>query len=473
MTIQGFSYLVLLAIAWVAAWPIRNVRTRQLYFLVSSYLFYASWGLMFAAVLAASSLLNYACGAALRRSPTSGRLWAGVALNVILLALFKYLPALTPHILLTSNRGGIVAELIMPIGISFWTFEALSYLFDVYQEEQIDPSLLEFCLYMAFWPTVLAGPICRMPEMLGQFRQSEAPQWRDIAVGTRRIVIGLFMKLVLAGVLATGLQGGQGVDYGFDQLSSGWSGTDVCFLAIGFGFQLFFDFAGYCHIVIGSARLFGIRLPENFSRPYLSTSPAIFWTRWHMTLSFWIRDYVFLPLAMVRREQWWRSFSIILAMALFGLWQAATATMILCGVYHGVLLVAHRQIQRVRRSARIAIPIIADNVLSWVCTFFPISLGWVLFRAHDLRQAVVMLRAAASPDGYWRLSLRPDYYLLVFTVMAVYLLCSAIGPAIARWRRYPLFERGLLLVSPAAYAAAAILIIAWSGREAPFVYFQF
>ena len=192
-----------------------------------------------------------------------------------------------------------------------------------------------------------------------------------------------------------------------------------------------------------------------------------------MSLSFWIRDYIFLPLAMVRRRQWWRSFSLVVAMALFGLWHAATATMVLCGVYHGMLLVAHRQIQRARRALGMAIPVIAEIPLSWGFTFFPISLGWVLFRARNLHQALVMLRAVVTPGSYWQITLRPDYYLLVFLVVAVYLVRSAIVPAIRSRRGGLLFERPMRLLSPAAYAAAIILIIAWSGQESLFVYFQF
>ncbi len=139
----------------------------------------------------------------------------------------------------------------MPVGVSFWTFQALSYLFDVYREEDLDPSLTEFCLYMAFWPTVLSGPVCRLPDMLPQFRESSAPTWDDISIGAHRLVIGLFMKMVLADVLGAGLLAGQGVAYGFDEITAGWGGLDVWFLAIGFGFQLFFDFAGYSHIAIG------------------------------------------------------------------------------------------------------------------------------------------------------------------------------------------------------------------------------
>src|SRR6185503_2655665 len=157
MTIQGLSYLLFVLLVWALAWPLRSTRARQALILAASYLFYASWGLSFLTVLIASSLVNYGLGAMLRRRPTAGRLWAGVAFNLLLLAVFKYLPQLTA----TPSEGAVSSLLpgiIMPVGVSFWTFQALSYLFDLSREEELAPSLMEFCLYMAFWPTVLSGP---------------------------------------------------------------------------------------------------------------------------------------------------------------------------------------------------------------------------------------------------------------------------------------------------------------------------
>ena len=244
----------------------------------------------------------------------------------------------------------------MPLGISFWTFQAMSYLFDLYRQEDIDPSLLEFCLYMAFWPTVIMGPICRLESMLPQFREGERFSSSNLLAGAKRIVTGLFMKVVLSQLLASGLTPGSGVAAGFAGDATVLTGLDVWFLAIGFGFQLFFDFAGYSHIVIGTARLFGVRLDENFNAPFTASTPAEFWTRWHMSLSSWIRDYVFVPVASARREVAWRYCALAFSMTLFGLWHGAKAVFLLWGLYHGVLLIAHRVIQQTRRNMNWAIP---------------------------------------------------------------------------------------------------------------------
>src|SRR5207249_7606541 len=213
----------------------------------------------------------------------------------------------------------------------------------------------------------------------------------DISVGARRLLQGVLMKTVLAQILASGLSPGSGVTAGFDQMKSGWGGLDVLLLGIGFGFQLFFDFGGYSHMVIGVARVFGMQLEENFHRPFYSLTPSVFWTRWHMSLSFWIRDYVFVPLAASRRDVWWPYVVFVLAMTLFGLWHAAKATFILWGVYHGLLIVAHRLGQRLKRRQLITLPTSVGPPLSRAITVGFVSSVWIFFRAYDLHQALAML----------------------------------------------------------------------------------
>jgi alginate O-acetyltransferase complex protein AlgI len=310
----------------------------------------------------------------------------------------------------------------------------LSYLFDIYREEELNPSLLEFGLYMAFWPTVFSGPVCRLPNMLPQFRQAAHLTWDNISAGARRVIQGLIMKFVLAQILASGLSPGEGVTAGFDRIQEGWGGIDVWLLAIGFGFQLFFDFAGYSHIVIGAARIFGIRLEENFDRPYFSTTPSAFWTRWHMSLSFWIRDYLFLPLAALRRERAWPYLALILSMTLFGLWHAAKLTFIVWGVYHGLLLVAHRLGQQTKRRLSFKGPSHLGPLLSWAATFSFVSLGWIFFRANDLDQAFTMLRSAFLPGHYHRLAMPANFYIVTGLVLAGYFIYATLAPFLVHWR---------------------------------------
>lgn len=473
MRVQSLSYLLFLLIVWLLVWPVRAAAKRQLILLLASYVFYASWGLGFLAALVFSSLMNYLMGEALRRRPTAGVLWIGVILNVAFLATFKYLPSLAANGPAAAGPTDLLSRIIMPVGISFWSFQALSYLFDVYRGETLDPSLVEFCLYLAFWPTVLAGPVCRLPTVLPQVRRAPFASWDDVAIGVRRIVIGLFMKMVLAQTLQSGLNPGEGVAAGFDQVAAAWGAIDVWLLAIGYGFQLFFDFAGYSHIAIGSARLFGIHLEENFDRPYLSVTPSAFWTRWHMSLSSWIRDYVFVPLATARRDVWWRQVALAFSMAVFGLWHGARSTFILWGLYHGVLLVGHRQIQRLRLRFTIRLPRLLDDLVSWSVTLALVSLGWLFFRAHDLPQALTMLGTVLSPGSYGTLALRPNCYFVTSLVIGGYFLFTGTEALIVRWASSPQRRRIMWLLAPAYYAAAILLTIVWSKQESVFIYFQF
>jgi alginate O-acetyltransferase complex protein AlgI len=397
-----------------------STRKREWLFLVASYLFYINWGRWFVAILLFSSIINYALGNYLRRRLSPARLWLGIGCNLLLLGFFKYLPLVGT--VSAHDSPTWVARIALPVGISFWTFQAISYLLDLYREEELNPSLLEFCLYMAFWPTVLSGPICRLPNMLPQFRQPTRFSGRDIGQGIQRILTGIFMMAV-SQVLAVGIAPGQGVDAGFASPTNVLGGLDVWCLAIGYGLQLFFNFAGYSHLVIGAALLFNIRLQENFDRPYISTSPSIFWTRWHMSLSFWIRDYVFFPLATVRREIWWRNLSLVIAMFVFGLWHKGDLLFAFWGIYHGLLLVAHRAWQQLRMRLNFeARPHFLLTPLSWLYTFAAVSLGWIFFRAESKRQAVDMFRAILSSANYRHNVLSANFYGLIIIVLIAYFL---------------------------------------------------
>lgn len=473
MMVQNVSYFALVLLVWLLSLGLRRPKAKQVLLLLASYAFYASWGNGFVFVLLASSLGNFWLGRLLRRNPTKARLGLGIAFNSLVLVLFKYLPGLTIALGGSASGSNWFTGLLIPVGISFWTFQALSYLFDLYREEELDPSLIEFSLYLSFWPTVLSGPVCRLTEMVPQFRSMRSPQWDHIAEGGRRILIGLFMKLVLARLLSEGLGSGEGVAYGFDQISQGWGGIDVWMLAIGFGLQLFFDFAGYSHIVIGTAMLFGLRLEENFDRPYLSTTPSEFWTRWHMSLSFWIRDYLFIPVATVRREFGWRLLALILSMTLFGLWHGATLTFIFWGLYHGGLLAGHRLLQRWGQRWNLPLPSYLVTAASWIVTFGMISLGWVLFRANSLQQALSMYAAVLSPGTYRSLALRPNFYIVTSLIVAAYFLYVALEATVSYLGSRNNLTRVLWLVSPVKYAAVLLLVIIWSKQESVFVYFQF
>jgi alginate O-acetyltransferase complex protein AlgI len=424
---QGLCYIAAFLICVLVLAKARSRMVRQNVLLAASLGVYLSWTPWFGLVLLTSAVVNYLFGMWLRRKPSLLPLGLGIVFNLILLSAFKYVPELLARGAIRESQ--IFVALALPLGISFWTFQALSYLFDLYREDDLDPSFLEFLLYMSFFPVTISGPICRMPDMLPQFRSEKTTALADIGEGFRRIAIGVLM-MQFAKLLGRGILGGDGIVSGFDHATQ-WSGPDVWCLAFGFGLQLFFDFAGYSNIAIGAAKALGITVPENFDRPFASTTPSAFWTRWHMSLSFWIRDYVFLPLAMSGRAVWWRNFVLVLSMVLFGLWHKATWLFLIWGVYHGVLLVLHRQVQQLERRFNWEPPAIWTP-LSWLATIASISLGWIFFRANSLAQARQMLRAIGSPAGYLTHFLTSNLYLLVATLALGYAVVAAVGPFLAR-----------------------------------------
>ncbi len=414
--LQPILYGLLFLLCVVIFAKVRSRRARQSALLIASYVLYLTWGVWFGAILLASTVMNFLVGQWLRRKPSGIPLALGILLNLALLSIFKYLPEATVHLPFSSLQR--FAHLALPLGISFWTFQAMSYLFDLYRGEELDPTFFEFALYMAFFPVTISGPICRMPDMLPQFRSEELTPWNDITQGFRRIATGVLM-MQLAKLLGQGILGGDGIVSGFDRVTH-WSGTDVWCLAVGYGLQLFLDFAGYSHIAIGAAKVLGLTVPENFARPFQSTSPSIFWTRWHMSLSFWIRDYIFLPLAMMRREMWWRNLSLVIAMVLFGLWHRASLLLLLWGCYYGVLLVLHRQVQQVQRKFDWTPAAALWTPISWIATIAFINLGWIFFRANSLNEAREMLSAILSLTGYSAHFLTGSLYLCIATLALAY-----------------------------------------------------
>jgi alginate O-acetyltransferase complex protein AlgI len=416
MLLRGSLYILFLLIGLLIFAKIRSRRIRQVFLLLASYALYASWGPWFAVVLLSSTVMNFLLGQWLRRKPSLVRLWTGILLNLALLGSFKYLSAAASVLSFASLQR--ISHLILPLGISFWTFQAMSYLLDLYREEELDPTLFEFALYMVFFPVAISGPICRIPEMLPQFRSENPVLEEDIGRGVSRIATGILM-MQLAQVLGKGILSGDGITAAFDHLTR-WSGPDVLCLAFGYGLQLFLDFAGYSHIAIGAAKVLGFTLPENFARPFTSTTPSVFWTRWHMSLSFWIRDYVFLPLAVLRREAWWRKLVLIISMILFGLWHKASVLFMLWGCYHGVLLVLHRQWQQLQRRFDWDPPSFVWTPISWISTMTLVSLGWILFRANSLTQVRVMLRALFTPATYLSCFLPATLYMLVIGLALAY-----------------------------------------------------
>jgi alginate O-acetyltransferase complex protein AlgI len=365
-------------------------RAQNWLLLVASYYFYAAWDWRFLGLLVASTLVDYSCALALARASAPARrkaiLFLSLGFNLSLLGFFKYFNFFADnlHVLFTGlgwNLDFVTVRVLLPVGISFYTFVTMSYVIDVYRRE-ITPTrdLLDFAVFVAFFPHLVAGPILRASTLLAQIdapRRISRDQMRD---GAWLIAWGYFQKVFVADNLA-GLANGT-----FDPGSS-HSGIDILLGVYAFAFQIYGDFAGYSNIARGTSKLMGIELIENFRFPYFVRTPQEFWRHWHISLSTWLRDYLYIPLGGSRGSEWQTRRNLFLTMVLGGLWHGAAWTFVLWGIYHGILLIAYRAAGRAGGVGRaLAGGSRLASVLTWMVMFHLTCYGWLIFRARSARQ---------------------------------------------------------------------------------------
>jgi D-alanyl-lipoteichoic acid acyltransferase DltB (MBOAT superfamily) len=414
-----------------------------------------------------------------------------VAVNLGILGFFKYLLFFRDTAWSIAGWVGyhpsfVELNVILPLGISFYIFATISYVIDVYRREfKAERDFLVYCCFVVFFPHLVAGPILRARNLIPQLRHPAKVRSSDISTGISRILQGLFLKVVLADTIA-GF-----VDNGFARDASALSALDVWALALLFGFQIYFDFAGYSHIAIGSARLFGITLPENFNFPYLATSPRDFWRRWHISLSNWIRDYVYLSMVGERSQsdQIWsetpqhgravsnpaqgRTYALYGTWALMGLWHGANWTFVLWGTYHAVLVHGYRFVSARTTAWRgIAVELVGLGV-----TFPLIMAGWIPFRCQSVSEALVMWGKLLNPGAYWSFGLSPNSYFVALAMTISVLVTGLIANVGLPWFKRQIQSPfiGPLTFSAQTLSFAVLIMFDFVFLEAKtqFIYFQF
>ncbi|MFC1890107.1 MBOAT family O-acyltransferase [Thermodesulfobacteriota bacterium] len=402
MLFNSVDYAIFLPFAVAAFWLIPR-RLRLLWLLGLGYLFYMHTLPRGAALLAAVTVINYTAGLLMGRRSAVRKLvlFCALALDLGVLGFFKYADFVleSANSLVGALDGSTrfdALNIILPIGISFYTFYAMAYLIDCYRgrfEPVRRPDL--FAAHMAFFPQILAGPIVRPDQLLPQLTNLPAFRRETFESGIRLVVVGIVKKVLLADKLA--------VVAGMGFSSAGDLGmVDAWVAALAFTFQIYFDFSGYTDIARGSARLFSIELPENFRLPYLADSPREFWRKWHITLSTWFRDYLYIPLGGSKGGRAGTYRNLMITMVLAGLWHGAAWTFVIWGAYHGVILVANHIL--IDRRGRERPTVEAERPLllraaSIVFTFVLVVLGWVFFRAESISQAMLMFSAMVRPEG--------------------------------------------------------------------------
>ena len=471
MLFNSFEYVVFLVVAFSLFWAIARAKLwRTVLLLFASWLFYMSWNATFIVLIVASTTLDYLVGLGLARwsraAVRRGLLGLSLVGNVGLLCLFKYADFGIGAVHDALALAGVEVSrpylgLVLPVGISFYTFQTLSYTIDVYRGV-IAPtrSFLDFATFVSFFPQLVAGPIVRAGDFLPQL---EKPPSLDVARASDalyRILTGMTKKVLVADYLAASF-----VDRVFEN-PGGYSSAEVLVAALGYTCQIYFDFSGYTDIAIGSAKLFGFELPENFRRPYTATGPIEFWRRWHITLSSFIRDYVYIPLGGSRVGRSRTYVNLFIAFMVTGIWHGAGWTFVVWGLLHAVAVAGNRAWRDVTGRAPPSSGA-SKHALVALHTVY-VTLHWPLFRAPTLADAGAYYERLLDLD-FASLHVPPSVLVVIAAAYALHYLPVS-------WS-VRLRDRLAALPAPAQalVVTAVSAAVVWVGSEqaSPFIYFQF
>jgi D-alanyl-lipoteichoic acid acyltransferase DltB (MBOAT superfamily) len=474
MLFPTIEFAIFFALVFPVTWFLNERNTAKKWFLVAaSYFFYASWNASYSVILLGSSLFNYGLALALDCLP-DGRprralLWFGVACNLGLLGYFKYYDFFVASAMNLMMSLGLpldlrFIEIALPIAISFLTFQALSYIIDVYRRTiPATRSLVDILLYISFFPHLIAGPIVRAKVFLEQTVRSSRPD--DLRLGFAVLLIagGLFKKVVVANYLSTDF-----VD-GVFRSPADYSRLDLLLGMYACAIQIYCDFSAYTDIAIGIANLLGYRFPQNFNQPYRALSVRDFWRRWHMTLSSWLRDYLYIPLGGNRGGELARARNIMITMGLGGLWHGASVNFVIWGLLHGAALVVERTCER----ASTSLPGFAAGRLAaacaWLVTFHFVCVTWVFFRSPTLEATQAYFATLVWGDTGWGTSMTP--------LVAAMLAAGAATQIVPnRWcEDFEIhYDRASLAFKVALpFLLIFLIAIAAPGGVPPFIYFQF
>lgn len=471
MTFNSLQYAAFLPLVVLVYWRLGRSAQNGL-LLVASYLFYGLYDWRFLGLLMISTATDYTVGRVLEVTEDEVRrrvaFVTSLVINLGILGVFKYYDFFVTRGITYLGRLGIHASppllhVLLPVGISFYTFHGMSYSFDVYRRH-IRPTrnLLAFAVFVAFFPQLVAGPIGRAHLQLPQFERDRIrPKGPEVAEGLFLILMGLFKKVFIADALAPF------VTSAFASPRSSGSATLVLG-AYAFALEIYGDFAGYSDIARGSARLLGIDLPVNFDQPYLSRSVTEFWRRWHISLSNWLRDYLYVPLGGNRGTRWSVYRNLMLTMLIGGLWHGAATTFVIWGGIHGLMLVFERQF--LSASARDAWRPYEPrrDLLRTVVTFNVVCGAWIFFRASSTGEAFAYLRGIAALRGG---PIDSDGLVLLALAVAAMLVIDA---AQYRARNHIVMLEWTPWAQGLVLATFALCVLVFSGgRPVPFIYFRF
>jgi alginate O-acetyltransferase complex protein AlgI len=460
----GWFFLVVFVLAWSLQ---RSNEWRKIMLLAASWIFYGAWDWRFVALLIASGIINWGAARLILWKDDDQRarkafLIAGVVLNLSILGWFKYYGFFMEQVAATLRAIGwerdlAIMQVVLPVGISFFTFQGMSYLIDIYRRQTAPAGLLDMTLLMSFFPHLVAGPIVRASHLIPQFREAPRITRGMAAMGLLLIVWGLFKKTVIASELATTFVD----DIFFDP--SAYTSGDLLLAAYGYAVQIYCDFSAYSDMAVGLAALLGYRFPHNFDQPYRAASLQDFWRRWHISLSSWLRDYLYISLGGSRHGLTRLCLALMTTMLLGGLWHGASWNFVIWGALHGGVLAAERLWREFKPAGWPSLP----PILGILITFHIVLLGWIFFRSATFADALAFLGGLAGGGGASLVT--PLVLGLILLGMSLHALPPrAIQNVAIRVRTMPAALVGLM-------AGLSILVIDAMRPEgvAPFIYYQF
>ncbi len=482
MLFNSLDFFIFLPIVFFLYWGIfqKNLKYQNAFIVLASYVFYGWWNWHFLVLIALTSFCSWGSGLFIKKyqEPSSKvnyskvMLWLNIIVNLLILGVFKYYDFFVTSFVDAFSSIGVTLHastlnLILPVGISFYTFQALSYSIDVYKQK-IEPTrdIIAFFAYVSFFPQLVAGPIERATNLLPQILKPRVFKYEEAVDGCRQILWGFFKKVLIADNCAVY------VDTVFNNYTS-YSSSTLIFGAIMFTFQIYGDFSGYSDIAIGTAKLFGIRLKRNFNVPYFSRDVAEFWKRWHISLNTWFVDYLYIPLGGGRNGKWKKIRNTIVIFLTSGLWHGANWTYVVWGAYHALLFVPLILTGNNKRYNNV----VAENkclpsfkeLIQMLTTFAFVVIGWIIFRATDIHQAAYYIVKMFSPT----IMSTPNDPLTLIKLL-VFITVLLMIEWIQRKKEHGL---DIAIKSPILrfliYFVIFFFTIAGSGNPVTFIYFQF
>ncbi len=419
MLFNSIDFLIFLPIVFSLYWLLyKNLKAQNILLLISSYLFYGWWDYRFLALIAASTIVDYFVGLQIFKShnKSTKKKWflLSILFNLGLLGFFKYYNFFIESWVNSVSTLGFSIEntwalnIILPVGISFYTFQTLSYSIDIYKGKLTPTNnFIGFAAFVSFFPQLVAGPIERASNLLPQILKSREFTYKAISTGVKLMIWGFFLKLVVADRAAIYVNAVYNNVENHDGLS---------FIAatVLFSFQIYGDFAGYSLIAIGIAKMFGLTLMTNFNRPYFAASISEFWSRWHISLSTWFKDYVYIPLGgnRVKKPRW--VFNLFITFLISGLWHGANWTFVIWGALNGVYLIIEALIFKYKRT----------SVIHIIITFILINFAWIFFRANTLDNAYYIINKIFTAPGHLYIGSGDDITASIYATIAIIILVA-------------------------------------------------